>query len=305
MNRTTIMPMRPVLLLIASLFAAGPALGQGAAPDDGPLSAAYLEEGLPPAFDFFRERGFTNFRTAKLVDDSLTVYFGLTDWPDGSPDVGWAAVARADTFAGAQFGYTLEPRERGTVGAEFEVMYDRGRRTLALHVRLVPDADLVLWRSPGTAADAALASREVFQPIRVGQPMPDLAVRLEGGSETALSALRGRTVVVNWWHSTCSPCIAEMPGLNGLVERYGGRDDVVFLAVTDDAPEAVNELLSRRPFAYRQAYVGSAEGQALFGGGYPEHVVVGPDGTVAFHLRGGSEDSADEVEQGLLRVLGP
>ena len=47
-----------------------------------------------------------------------------------------------------------------------------------------------------------------------------------------------------------------MPGLNGLVERYGEHDAVVFLAVTDDEPEAVDRLLSRRPFAYRQALCG-------------------------------------------------
>ena len=297
--------MRPTLVaLLSSLLAVGTVAGQDAAPDSGSFSAAYLEDGLPPALDFIREKGFTNFRTATLADDSLTVYFGLMDWFDGTPDVGWAAVLRADTVAGGALGFKMEPRERGALGAEFEVSYDWGFRSLPLHVRLVPDAGLVLWRSPSAPVGAVLAPREVEQTIVVGEPMPDLSFRTADGAETSLSALRGQTVVVNWWHSKCGPCIVEMPGLNGLVERYGGRGDVVFLAVTDDEQEAVDQLLSRHSFTYRQAFVDSAESQAVFDGGYPEHLVIDPSGTVTFRLRGGSEDAADDVERALVRVIG-
>ena len=171
------------LVLLVSLVGSSSVAGQDLGSGDGRLSAAYLEDGLPQTLDFFYERGFTNFRTATLVDDSLTVYFGLTDWPDGTPDVGWAAVLRADTLAGAGLGFSLEPRERGTLGAEFEVSYDYDRRSLPLHVRLVPEAGLVLWRSPSAPAGMVLAPRDVEQAVRVGEPMPELAFRTAGGAE--------------------------------------------------------------------------------------------------------------------------
>ena len=47
-----------------------------------------------------------------------------------------------------------------------------------------------------------------------------------------------------------------------------------------------------------------AEGQALFGGGYPEHLVIDPGGTVTFLLKGGSANAADDVERALVGVIG-
>ena len=299
------------LLLLALVVLAGPVSAQ-VADTDGPFTAAYLDDGLPPALGFLTEEGylfhdgaFVNIRTATLVSDTLSVYFGLADRPGGPSDLLWSTVVVADTFSGAALGYDVQPRERGTRGAELEVWYEWGRRSLPVHVRLVPGTELVLWRSPGARAGAPLASREIVRAIQVGEPMPDLAVRVEGGPTVALDGFRGKTVVLNWWHTECGPCVVEIPGLNGLVERYGDRDDVVFFAVTDATPSEVAVFKERFPFAYRQTFVDTGVGEAVFQGGYPDHVVIAPDGTVAYHRIGGSEDAADDVEQALLRVLEP
>lgn len=296
--------MRLPLIAAALLVASGTVAGQSTE-DPGGLRAAYLEEGLPPALDVLRTQGFTNFRTATLVDDTTTVYAGLADWSGKADDVGWVIVIPTGGSIGAAFGFEMGPRERGTVGAEVEVSYDEGRRTLPLHLRLVPEAGILLWRSPGAPGGGALALRSTEQAVQVGELMPDLAFRTLDGAEASLSDLRGKTVVLNWWNTTCSPCIAEMPSLNGVVERYADRDDVVFLAVTYDEPQAVDRLLARRPFVYRQAFVGEDEGTAVFGEGYPVHVVVAPDGRVAFRLLGGSEDIGTMVERALARVGAP
>jgi peroxiredoxin len=44
------------------------------------------------------------------------------------------------------------------------------------------------WREPETA--------------RVGQPAPDFTLRLLNGESITLSSLKGRPVLINFWHST-------------------------------------------------------------------------------------------------------
>jgi thiol-disulfide isomerase/thioredoxin len=48
------------------------------------------------------------------------------------------------------------------------------------------------------------------------------------GSPIKLSAYRGKTVVLNFWGSWCSPCRDEAPTLAGLDQQYGSKG-VAFL----------------------------------------------------------------------------
>ena len=79
--------------------------------------------------------------------------------------------------------------------------------------------------------------------------MPNVAVTRLDGSTIDLMALRGKPVVLNWWHTACSPCIVEIPELNKLVEKYEGRD-VEFLAIANNEIADLPPFLKRHPFAY-------------------------------------------------------
>ena len=61
----------------------------------------------------------------------------------------------------------------------------------------------------------------------VGQPAPAFSWSDADGSTHALSDLRGKRVIVNFWGTWCEPCRAEMPELNAR----NGSDDVVVLGI--------------------------------------------------------------------------
>ncbi len=61
-----------------------------------------------------------------------------------------------------------------------------------------------------------------------GKEAPDFAFVLEDGRGVALSDLRGKPVVLNFWASWCGPCRAEMPEFVALAQS---RSDVVVLEV--------------------------------------------------------------------------
>ena len=54
----------------------------------------------------------------------------------------------------------------------------------------------------------------------VGDQLSDFSVELLGGGEFRLSDYRGRVVIINFWGTTCAPCIAELPYFEQLKTTY-------------------------------------------------------------------------------------
>jgi thiol-disulfide isomerase/thioredoxin len=50
--------------------------------------------------------------------------------------------------------------------------------------------------------------------------------------------LKGKVVVINCWFYGCAPCIAEIPALNQLAQKYENQA-VEFIALTRDSKEAL------------------------------------------------------------------
>ena len=69
-----------------------------------------------------------------------------------------------------------------------------------------------------------------------------------GGLILTLSAQR-QVVVYNFWFVACKPCVAEIPALNKLVDKYK-NDSVQFIAITFDKEERVSNFLKTHPFNF-------------------------------------------------------
>jgi peroxiredoxin len=102
----------------------------------------------------------------------------------------------------------------------------------------VAEADAVAAESDREYA-ASITSRLINQPTR------DFQLSALDGRKVKLSDLKGKVVLLNFWATTCGPCIAEMPHLVKLYERYRDRG-VEILAISTDA-EAERHAV--RPFA--------------------------------------------------------
>lgn len=70
-------------------------------------------------------------------------------------------------------------------------------------------------------------------PVQKGAPAPEFRFPSLKGDTVALSALRGRVVLLNVWATWCTPCRWEMPAIQRLYDRLGPRGLVV-LAVSED-----------------------------------------------------------------------
>ena len=105
------------------------------------------------------------------------------------------------------------------------------------------------------------------------------------GSALALSGLRGRPLLLNFWATWCAPCATEMPLLDRFaVSQQAGRWNVLALGVDDR--EAIRRFMTERGLRLRVAIAG-ADGLDLSralgntAGALPYTVVFSTSGSAA------------------------
>ena len=86
-------------------------------------------------------------------------------------------------------------------------------------------------REPAPAAGAS-GSPELANPLELSvfdQPrvLPEIHFADEEGHDLTLGDFRGRVVLLNVWATWCIPCRKEMPALDRLQARLGGKDFLV------------------------------------------------------------------------------
>ncbi len=106
----------------------------------------------------------------------------------------------------------------------------------------------------GAAGDRAIAMKEEacralgvdpLPPQFRDQEAPDFSLPDRSGKKWSLSSLRGRPVLLNFWFSTCPPCIEEMPGLEQLQGRLGDKAVVLAVSVDEDGWPAINKFFGK------------------------------------------------------------
>ncbi len=69
---------------------------------------------------------------------------------------------------------------------------------------------------------------------------PDVPYTLLDGRPAQLSGLRSRVVLVNFWATSCAPCVQEMPGLVATWRRFRDRGyETLAVAMKHDPPALV------------------------------------------------------------------
>jgi cytochrome c biogenesis protein CcmG/thiol:disulfide interchange protein DsbE len=135
-------------------------------------------------------------------------------------------------------------------------------------------------------------------------PAPNFTLpRLDAGGQLALSSLRGKAVVLNFWASWCIPCKQEAPELQAASQRWQGKDVVVLGIDAQDFSGDAKSFMRKYKVRYPVVRDGSGKVVGKYGvAGFPETFFVDRDGRiVGDHVQG--PVSRDVLERNIRRAL--
>jgi len=119
---------------------------------------------------------------------------------------------------------------------------------------------------------------------------PELALKDIYGAEQKLSAMRGHIVVLNFWATSCGPCIREMPELVAIQNQYAALGVQVVGASLDPPAERnqVRKFITSLRINFPIWIGATSNDMARFGFGatIPNTAIIGRDGKIVAILRG-------------------
>ncbi|HEY7841223.1 MAG TPA: TlpA disulfide reductase family protein [Gammaproteobacteria bacterium] len=122
-----------------------------------------------------------------------------------------------------------------------------------------------------------------------GERAPDVSFTLLGEDPVAMSSLRGRPLLVNFWATTCSVCRREMPKLAELYrELHPVGLELIGVAMPYDPPNLVAEHAKRAPIPYPVSLDIDGAIVAAFGGVAvtPTTFLMSPEGVILARYEG-------------------
>lgn len=174
-------------------------------------------------------------------------------------------------------------------------------------------AQILIWGGLlGLLALVAVGLMRAQKPMLiVGAEVPDFTLPLYkgydygGAEEIALSDLRGRVVVINFWASWCKPCESEAADLEAAWRLYQPGGEVVFLGVdyVDTEPDA-RSYLAKFEITYPNGPDMGTEISRIFNRnlGVPETYFIDRDGILRY-IKIGPFASLEEIEAVIEAIL--
>ncbi len=87
-----------------------------------------------------------------------------------------------------------------------------------------------------------------------GSPAPESSFVLLDGSRLTTADLRGKVVLVNFWATSCTSCVAEMPDLIATHQKYHAQGfDTLAIAMSYDPPSYVVNFAESRKLPFKVA----------------------------------------------------
>lgn len=131
-------------------------------------------------------------------------------------------------------------------------------------------------------------------------PAPLFELKDIQGKSWSLKELRGKIVVLNFWFTSCPPCVREIPELNKLVADYKDKE-VVFLGLAYNTTEQVSTFLKKRDFNYNQI-TNSKEIDKLYKiNSWPTSIVIDKNGIIRT-IMGSSQKIHEDLKAAIDQV---
>ena len=136
----------------------------------------------------------------------------------------------------------------------------------------------------------------------VNEPVENLELKSIDGSHYDLASLKGHVILINFWATWCGPCREELPILVDLYRKYKGRG-LEILSINTDDDQALVSTFARQYKLTFPVFNDEGTKNRLRVESIPTSVFIGRDGIIHYRKVGFNEQSVDEIEAVINKLL--
>lgn len=137
----------------------------------------------------------------------------------------------------------------------------------------------------------------------IGESAPEFKMKDLDGKTISSKKAKGKVIVLNFWFTSCKPCISEIPELNEVYEKYKDNKNIIFTSITFDKKDRVDTFLNKHSIDY-PVVSGAKDICDTFGiTSYPTNIVIDKNGNYFDHISGGFPQIGSQISNSIQDAL--
>ena len=182
-----------------------------------------------------------------------------------------------------------QPQTGGRIEQEETISFRRA----AVNPRL-PDSLFVFKAPAGTKqVPEFMTEREMMASTFTGKPAIDFTLQDLKGVPHALSSLRGKTVLLDFWATWCGPCRVTMPQVDKLHKEFKDRGLEVMSINVGESADRASAYLTKNGYGFTALLDTDRQVSTQYQvNGIPTLVVIDKAGNVTDYLVGARDEKA-------------
>lgn len=144
------------------------------------------------------------------------------------------------------------------------------------------------------------------QSVAKSLQLPNTEITLHNNQVLNLASLKGKVVLLDFWHRGCAPCLQAIPELIALQEEF--KDDLVIIGV--DAFDIQEDVVSYAAYkkmnyysTFKQNGVNLLKSLGINVTAFPTTVLYGKDGAMVKNETGYSKGTMKSLRRAIVRAL--
>jgi beta-lactamase regulating signal transducer with metallopeptidase domain/thiol-disulfide isomerase/thioredoxin/uncharacterized GH25 family protein len=271
------------------------------------VTGQLVAENQPPGFDYHFAINYLVAKRPGIQPPPFLVGKGF-DWQKGWSD-SWTNSPEGTAYLNTMHNWFVKPepdgrfRISGVEPGEYDFAVNLYGTTEGCLVHPIATRVVHISVNPGQQQlDLGKISIPSLTLPKVGDLAADFEFTTPGGTQTSLSAWRGKYVLLDFWATWCGPCVAKLDEVERLRKQFEADDRLVVVGVNlDSDADSARKFLKTRPLPWQHALLGdwsSTDVPRRFAiSNVPAYVLIDPNGRIL-----ASEYSLAEIASKLNRL---
>lgn len=117
--------------------------------------------------------------------------------------------------------------------------------------------------------------------ISIGSVAPNFILENLQGEQVSLDDYRGKTVIVNFWTTTCPYCIKEMPDFQKIYSERKDTDFTILAVNIGESKATVNNFMKKNNYTFPVVFDKKGEVSYMYNiTGVPTSIIIDGEGIV-------------------------